>query len=555
MKTIKITSFGTALLSNPKLNKGTAFTQEERKNFKLNGLLPHRVSTLDEQCQRIYDEIQKKSSDLDKHIALVALQNRNETLYYKVLSNHLNELMPIVYTPTVGKACQKFSHIYRQMQGLWITPDHKGNILETLENYPNKNIRLIVVTDNERILGLGDLGAGGMGIPIGKLALYVIAAGIHPSQTLAISLDVGTNNQELLNDKKYLGWPNKRIEGNEYKEVLDEFVFAVKQVFPKALIQWEDFRKENASMLLKRHKNRIPNFNDDIQGTAAVAMACMRSACKKTKTKLIDHRVLIVGAGAAGLGIADLLKQYYNFKKLNKSEINSRIALTDSKGLLVEGPNHDEEKQPLAWSKLTQEHFTIETEDLNNLESLVNKYKPTIIIGTSGQKGLINKTIVHSMLSYTEHPIIFPFSNPNTNSEATPQDLIEWSDGKAIVATGSPFGKVEYKNKSYTISQGNNVYVFPGIGLGAIVSGTRTITEGMFTVAAKAIGEMMTQEDIDQGKLLPPLSKLRETSKNIAYRVWEEADRLGINRNPFNSKSRDVIEAKMWNPNYDIYKL
>ena len=460
---------GRDLLNECLVNKSTAFSAEERRAFGLDGLLPHKVSTIHEQLVRSYESIIRKEDALEQYIGMAALQDRNETLFFRVLLEHVEELMPIVYTPTVGQACQDYSHIFRRGRGLWITPADRGRIAEVLSNAPSEDVRLIVVTDNERILGLGDQGAGGIGIPIGKLALYTMAAGIHPAETLPVSLDVGTDNAGLLADDLYIGWRHPRLRGDEYRTLVEEFVQAVKKCFPRAILQWEDFKKGNAFALLDRYREVLPSFNDDIQGTAALALAAVIAACRAKGERLSAQRVVILGAGAAGIGIARQLRDALARDGLSGSALARSIALIDSQGLLVEGRETRETyKREFAWTEeMANAAGLANTADL---EQVVRKLRPTVLVGTSGQPGVFDEKVVRAMVEHCPRPVIFPLSNPTSMCEARPVDLLEWTDGKALIATGSPFDAVERAGKTHRISQGNNVYIFPGVGLGAMVS-------------------------------------------------------------------------------------
>ncbi|MCB0271778.1 MAG: NAD-dependent malic enzyme, partial [Bdellovibrionales bacterium] len=508
---------GYDILYQPTLNKGSAFSQSEREELCLHGILPPHVSTIEDQCLRMYQSLQKKKSRLDQYMSLIALAHRNETLFYKFLHDHLEEFMPVVYTPTVGQACEEFSHIFRRTKGMWITPDDKGKIKHRLQNAHSQDIRLIVVTDNESILGIGDQGAGGIAISVGKLSLYCIGAGIHPTQLLPISLDVGTNNNKLLQDPLYIGYRRPRLTGKAYDELVDEFVEAVKEIFPQALLQWEDFRKQNAYNILDRHRENILSFNDDIQGTASVALSGILTACQIKKDSFKDQRILIMGAGAAGIGMGRLILK--TFKYLHPDiDALSRVAITDSSGLLTTADqNPDPYKKDFLWNdQLLKEYHIENTKDLGHL---IKQIQPTVLIGASGQAGLFTKDLVTAMSSFQERPVIMPFSNPNVLSEAIPNDLISWTNGKALVATGSPFPSFQHNNQTYRISQGNNVFIFPGIGLGSLVAGAKTIPSKIFYLASKTLSEQMTQEERNQGMLFPHISRLREITKSIAIAI------------------------------------
>jgi malate dehydrogenase (oxaloacetate-decarboxylating) len=542
---------GTRLLRHPMYTKGTAFSQDERRAFGLDGLLPGAVSTMDQQVRRVYANITRKGDPLEKYIGLAALQDRNEHLFYRILSDHIEEFLPIVYTPTVGRACQEFSHIFRRARGLWITPGHRGRIDEVLGNAPFADVRLIVVTDNERILGLGDQGAGGMGIPIGKLALYTAGAGIHPSQTLPISLDVGTDKEELLADDLYLGWRMPRLRGDDYDSLVEEFVRAVKRRFPKALLQWEDFKKVNAFRLLDRYRKVITCFNDDIQGTAAVATAGMMAGCRATGIPLADQRVVILGAGAAGIGIARLLRDTFQREGLEGEDLIRAVANLDSNGLLVDDEEiRDVHKRDFAWPAALAEKIGLPKGSRRDLLSVVKAMKPSMLIGTSGEPGTFTEAIVREMGRHVERPVIFPMSNPTSKSEAKPVDIVAWTDGRALIATGSPFDPVLHAGRTITIGQGNNVFIFPGVGLGALVAEAREVTDGMFAVAARALAGEVRASDLASGSLFPSTQEIRRVSARIAQAVVAEARDSGVGRAIPDEDIPKAVAAAMWNPAY-----
>jgi malate dehydrogenase (oxaloacetate-decarboxylating) len=542
---------GRDLLNQCLVNKSTAFSIGERRTFGLEGLVPHGVTNIGQQVERAYGSICRKTDPLERYIGMAALQNRNETLFYRVLLAHIEELMPIVYTPTVGQACQDYSHIFRRGRGLWITPADRGRIAEVLGNSPTEDIRLIVVTDNERILGLGDQGAGGIGIPIGKLALYTMAAGIHPAHTLPISLDVGTDNRGLLEDDLYIGWRKPRLRGPEYDALVEEFVQAVKQRFPRALLQWEDFKKANAFTLLDRYRQVLPSFNDDIQGTAAVALAGMIAACRAKQEELGAQRVVILGAGAAGIGIARQLRNAFERAGLSGDELVRAIALSDSQGLLVDSrPSGEAHKQQFAWTEAMANAEGLPPESRNDLELLVRTLRPTILIGTSGQPGVFDEKVVRAMTEHCARPVIFPLSNPTSKSEARPVDLLAWTEGKALIATGSPFDPVERQGVTHCIAQGNNVWVFPGVGLGALVSETRQVTDSMFTVAAHELAASVSEDDLARGLLFPSLTSVREVTARIAQGVVREARDCGFGRKLDDHAIAPAVHAAMWFPDY-----
>ena len=479
----------------------------------------------------MYDNIARKTDALEKYIGLAALQDRNEVLFYRVLVDHIDEFLPIVYTPTVARACQDFSHIFRRGRGLWITPDHRGRIYEVLGNVPFEDVRLIVVTDNERILGVGDQGAGGMGIPVGKLALYVAAAGIHPAQTLPVSLDVGTDNTALLADELYLGYRAKRLRGPEYDSLVEEFVQAVRKRFPKALLQWEDFKKGNAIRLLDRYRKVLPSFNDDIQGTAAVAAAGMMAGSRVSGTPLTEQRVVILGAGAAGIGIARLIRSTLERAGVTGERLTRAIASLDSQGLLVDDQDiKDAHKKPFVWPRALAGSMGLGAGKPRDLEAVIRAMKPTVLIGTSGEPGTFTEAAVREMARHVERPVILPMSNPTSNSEAKAVDVIAWTEGRALVATGSPFDPVIWAGRSIAIGQANNAFVFPGIGLGAILSEAREVTDSMFTAAADRLAATLSESDLAAGMLFPRVRDLRRVTAAIAEAVIREARDCGVGK-------------------------
>ena len=542
---------GARLLRHPMYTKGTAFDEEERIAFGLEGLLPHRLSTMDQQSRRVYDNIRRKTDPLEKFIGLAALQDRNEHLFYRVLIDHVEEFVPIVYTPTVGRACQEFSHIFRRARGLWITPGQRGRIYDVLGNAPFDDVRLIVVTDNERILGLGDQGAGGMGIPIGKLALYTAAAGIAPWQTLPISLDVGTDNPDLLEDELYLGWRFPRLRGAEYDSLVDEFVHAVKKRFPKALLQWEDFKKVNAFRLLDRYRKVTACFNDDIQGTAAVAVAGLLAGSRLTGTPLAEQRIVILGAGAAGIGIARLVRDTLARAGVSGDDLIRALVNIDSRGMLVDDTFiGDEHKRAFAWPGALAEGAGLGLGHPRDLLAVVRAVKPTMLIGTSGEPGAFTEAAVHEMARHVDRPLIFPMSNPTSKCEATPSDVVTWTDGRALIATGSPFEPVPWKGGLIKIGQGNNVFVFPGMGLAALLSEAREVTEPMFAAAARQLADEVHAEDLEAGMLFPPVSEIRRVTAHIAEAVVREARDSGVGRPIPDDEIPRAVAAAMWNPAY-----
>jgi malic enzyme len=550
-RSFKVALRGIELLHHPMLNRGSAFTQEQREIFGLRGLLPPGVSTLAQQSRRMYESISRKSDPLEKYIGLASLQNRNQVLFFRLLLDHLEEFLPIVYTPTVGQACQQFSKHFRQIRGIWITPADRGRVYDVLANAPYDDIRLIVVTDNERILGLGDQGCGGMGIPVGKLALYTAAAGIHPTQTLPVSIDVGTDNAALRADDLYLGWPKPRLRGREYDELIDEFVSAVKKRFPKALLQWEDFKKQNAFDLLDRYRKVLPSFNDDIQGTAAVALAGVLASGRVTGRRIDQERVLILGAGAAGIGIARQLRDAMRRHGLEGEALTRAIALLDSGGLLIQGRDlKDRAKHESAWPEPLAASLGFTPAKAGDLLSLIEAFHPTVLLGTSGEPGAFSEAAIRAMSRHVERPVILPFSNPTSKSEAIPKDLIEWTDGRALIATGSPFPAVSYNGRSIQIGQGNNVLIFPGVGLGVLVSQAREVTDSMFTVAAEALVKCLGSAELDQGALYPRVSELRRISAAVAQAVVREVRDKGLGHPIPDDQISIAVADAMWTPEY-----
>ena len=543
---------GARLLRHPMFTKGTAFTMEERLSLGLEGLLPHAVCTMEQQSQRIYANINRKKDPLEKYIGLAALQDRNEYLFYRVLIDHIEEFLPIVYTPTVGQACQEFSHIFRRARGIWITPEHRGRIKDVLGNAPFDDVRLIVVTDNERILGLGDQGAGGMGIPIGKLALYTAAAGIPPWQTLPISLDVGTDNQDLLSDELYLGWRAPRLRGAEYDSLVDEFVHAVVLRFPKAILQWEDFKKFNAMHLLDRYRKVITSFNDDIQGTAAVGVAALIAGSRATGIPIRQQRVLFFGSGAAGIGIARLVRATLKREGLEGEDLRMATASIDLQGLLVEDdPLLDPVQREFAWPVALAERMGLGKDKKRDLTSVIRAYEPTMLIGTSGDPGAFTEEAIREMAAHTARPLVLPMSNPTSKCEAKPLDILTWSEGRALVATGSPSGTVSHGGRDHRIGQGNNVFIFPGVGLGVMTAEAREVTDGLFAAAARQLAEEVSLEDLQAGSLFPPTSQIRRVTKAVAAAVVRAAQEEGLaNRVLAEADIPRAVAAAMWDPAY-----
>ena len=548
---INVHSRGKTLLQDELLNKGTGFSDDERETFELVGLLPAVVNTIEQQAERTHQSVARKQVDLDKYITLAALQDRNETLYYKLLTEHIEEYMPIVYTPTVGEASLHYSHVFRRGRGVWITPNHRGRIKELLSALERPGVRLIVVTDNERILGLGDQGAGGIVIPIGKLALYSACAGLHPSVTLPISIDVGTDNEQLLNDPLYLGYKHPRLRGAEYYSLIDEFVETVKECFPEALLQWEDFKKVNAFDLLAKYRDDLLSFNDDIQGTAAVAIAGLEAACRVKGESLGEQRIAILGGGAAGVGIAHQIRAYLQREGKSAEEITRTIAILDSRGLIhTKREGLDEHKKLFAWPHELATEYGLNPDEKIALETMIPAVKPTVLIGCSGVPGTFTETMIREMSTYVERPVIFPLSNPTKNCEAHAADVVEWTDGKCLIATGSPFDPIRYGDKTIHVSQGNNVYIFPGVGLGSLAVKAKGVSETMFTAAAKNLAAQVSEEDLADGKLYPPLTDMRKITRSIAHVVARQAIKEGLAQVDDDADVEALVDELVWDPTY-----
>jgi malic enzyme len=542
---------GAALLADPAHNKDTAFDDEERAALGLRGLLPWKSTPIEEQATLELEHLRRKTDDLEKYIGLAALHDRNEVLFYRLLLDHLEELAPIVYTPTVGTACRQFSHVMRRPRGLWITPDDIDCIPELLRNSGRPDVRLIVATDNERILGLGDQGAGGIGIPVGKLALYTAGAGIHPSSTLAVSLDCGTDNEELLNDPHYLGYPKPRLRGAAYDELIEAFVNAVIEVYPHALLQWEDFKQHKALELLERYRHRLACFNDDIQGTAAVVAAGVVAGMRATGQRLRDQRVVMLGAGAAGIGIARLLATMMRADGAGETEVRRAIVLLDSHGLVhADRDGLDDDKREFALSRDALAGYGLDPATSHDLDDVVRHVAPTILMGATGSPGTITEAAVRSMAAQVSRPIVFPLSNPTSKCEAVPADVLAWSDGRALVATGSPFDPVPVDAGVRVIGQANNVFIFPGVGLGAIIAGAHEVTDAMFAVAATTLADLLPAERLQTGALYPALADLRPVSRSIAIAVAREARSSGVGRLLSDEAIAAAVDSAMWNPDY-----
>jgi malic enzyme len=543
---------GRDLLRAPLYDKGTGFTYEERRRFGIEGMLPAEYNDITTQAERTFLSICFNPDPVGRHIDLSQLLNRNEVLFYKMLATHLEELMPIIYTPTVGAASRFFSRVYRRARGVFVTPDHAGRIEQVLRDAaPFSDVRLMVVTDNEAILGIGDQGVGGMAISIGKLALYCVGAGIHPAQTLPISLDVGTDNETLLEDPLYLGWRNKRVRGDAYLAIVDEFVAAAKKLFPDVVIQWEDLRKDNALMILDRYKTDLPSFNDDIQGTGAVAAACVHAACRINGTDFRDSRIVIYGAGAAGLGIARQLRGQLRDAGFDGDDLMRAIIALDSRGMISSDRDRlDDYKKELAWPSEMAAELGLNTTDQASLAEVVAAYRPTVLIGTSGQGDSFDEEVVRAMSASSEQPVILPMSNPTSISEGNPADILDWTDGSALVATGSPFDPVETTAGLRRIGQANNVFVFPGIGLGAIICGASQITDSMIAASSRALAETLGEAEIREKCLMPEISRMWEVCGHVALRVAEQAVADGVAQISAKEDLAQKIENYRWLPEY-----
>ncbi len=539
---------GRLLLENPLLNKGTAFTSEERIDLDLHGLLPPKVETMEEQCRRAYKAFSIKPTPILKHIYLRSLQDTNETLFYALLQRHLQEMLPVIYTPVVGQACQRYSDLYRRPRGLYISYPERSHIDAMLSNF-KRNIEVIVVTDGERILGLGDQGIGGMGICIGKLSLYSAVGGISPNKTLPIALDCGTNNRHLLEDSNYLGWRHERINDDEYYEFLDLFIQALKRRWPKALLQFEDFAINHATPLLEKYRDQLCSFNDDIQGTAAVTGASLLAAAKAAGKPLEDMKIAFLGAGSAGCGIAEQLVRLMVSRGLSEEQARARIFMVDRDGLL-----HDKMEGLRSFQqKLVHDHDSIESwsaEGKPDLYDVVVHGKPDAIVGVSGQPGLFTRDIVEKMAENHQRPIIFPLSNPISQVEAIPEDIIKWTDGKALIATGSPFGDVRYKDQNYPVAQCNNIYIFPGLGLGVLASGAERVSDGMLDAAVETLALSSPAALDPDAPLLPLMNNIQKVTCEIALSVSRQAQKEGLAPKCGQTEIEAKIRAKTWSPEY-----
>ncbi len=545
---------GPSLLETPLLNKGSAFSKEERGSFNLTGLLPPRYETIDEQAERAYRQYSCFNTNINKHIYLRAIHDNNETLFFKLVQDNLAEMMPIIYTPTVGDACEQFSDIYRSSRGLFISYEDRFNIDDMLRNATKNKVKVIVVTDGERILGLGDQGIGGMGIPIGKLSLYTACGGISPAHTLPVMLDVGTNNQKLLDDPMYMGARHRRIDQDSYDEFVELFISAVKRRWPHVMLQFEDFAQPNAMPLLERYRDRICCFNDDIQGTASVTVGTLLAACRSKGEKLSEQRVAFVGAGSAGCGIAEQIISQMISEGISAEQARSQVFMVDRFGLLTQGMKDLRDFQ----QKLVQSNEVIATWDIKgefaSLVEVMHGGKPDILIGVSGQAGLFTEQVITAMKSHCDMPIIFPLSNPSRQVEATPNQVINWTKGQVIIATGSPFEPVEYEGKTFPIAQCNNSYIFPGIGLGVVAANISRITDDMLQVASETLAKASPLANNESNELLPPLTSIAQLSKDIAFAIAQVAFRQNLALPMSDDELLAKIERNFWKPAYRQYR-
>ncbi|WP_027695127.1 NAD-dependent malic enzyme [Vibrio litoralis] len=545
---------GNTLLNTPLLNKGSAFTLTERRNFNLTGLLPHNIESIEEQADRAYEQFSSMASGMDQHIYLRNIQDTNETLYYKLLNNHIEEMMPIIYTPTVGEACQNFSQIYRRNRGLFLCYEDKDQLEEMINNAPNSDVRVIVITDGERILGLGDQGIGGMGIPIGKLALYTACGGINPEYTLPIVIDVGTNNSKLLSDPLYMGWRHPRLSTAQYDHFIDDCLKALHKRWPKALIQFEDFAQANAMPILQRYKDKLCCFNDDIQGTASVTVGTLLSAANASGKPLSQQKIAFAGAGSAGCGIAEAIIAQMVKEGISEQQARQQVFMIDRWGMLEQGmSNLLSFQQKLTQPQSIRKQWKIKANQDISLLDVITHAKPDVLIGVTGVAGLFNQQIISALCAGCEHPMVLPLSNPTNRVEATPQDIITWSQGKAIVATGSPFPDVHYQGQTYPIAQCNNSYIFPGVGLGVLVSEATRITNDMLQVASEALAELSPMAN-GSNRLLPPLQDIQEVSKHIALAVAKKAIEQKVAAPRSEARLSSKLDELFWQAKYAEYR-
>lgn len=546
---------GKRILDDPMLNKGAAFTDDERASLGLTGLLRWSVNTLAEQVDRVLLHYEQKTTDLERYIYLQGLLDRNETLFYRVLVDHLVEMMPIVYTPTVGEACQKLSRITRRYRGVYLTPDNIAHIDQIFRNLSRPEISLVVVTDGERILGLGDLGSDGMAIPVGKVNLYVAGGGIHPVSCLPVCLDVGTNNEYLLTDPMYLGWRNPRLTGAAYDRFLERFVLGVRRNFPSALLQWEDFGKENAFDLLERYRGRILSFNDDIQGTGAVALAAITTALRIRGTPFAENRFVIAGMGQAGTGAARRIRDALRDEGLSAEEAKARIFGVDAPGLLLEdSPGLSPAQRAFAQPRAAAEGWTLADPGRVGLADVVRNAKATVLVGVTGRAGLFDDEVLGALAANADRPVVLALSNPTSSSECTPADVARATDGRGLLATGSPFEPIVHGGRTIRTSQCNNVYIFPGMGLGALATQAMQVTDRMFLVAARRLSELVTTEEREAGLLLPAMEDIRTVSREVAFAVAKEARESGLGRREDDDRLRSLVTRAQWDPRYYPYR-
>ncbi|WP_151778007.1 NAD-dependent malic enzyme [Acinetobacter brisouii] len=545
---------GNTLLELPLLNKGSAFSEDERTRFNLHGLIPHVIETIEEQSQRSYQQYSAFHDAINKHIYLRNIQDTNETLFFRLIEDHLAEMMPIIYTPTVGEACQQFSDIYRRHRGVFISYPDREHIDDILQNVNRKNVKVIVITDGERILGLGDQGIGGMGIPIGKLSLYTACGGISPAYTLPITIDVGTNNQQLLNDPIYMGWRQPRISGDEYYNFVDEVIRGIRRRWPNALIQFEDFAQKNAMPLLNKYRDAICCFNDDIQGTAAVSVGSLIAASRAAGKQLKDQRIAFLGAGSAGCGIAEQIVAQMVAEGLSDAEARKQVFMVDRFGLITENqPNLLDFQRKLAQQPEVVASWA-QADEMISLLDVVKNAKPTVLIGVSGQPGLFTEEIIRTLAENCERPIVLPLSNPTSRVEAVPADVLNWTDGKALIATGSPFAPVNYQGKLYNICQCNNSYIFPGIGLGVIAAGATRVTDSMLMASSNALADCSPMLQDPNADLLPEIDDIQKVSRVIAFKVAKAAMEAGVAPVISDELLMENIEKNFWKPEYRQYK-
>ncbi|MDH5559283.1 MAG: NAD-dependent malic enzyme [Deltaproteobacteria bacterium] len=544
---------GIDLLQNSILNKGTAFDEREREEFRLQGLLPPHISTMDEQLDRVYEGFSNNADAISKYQYLRGLQDRNVTLFYRLVDRHIEEMAPIIYTPTVGEACRQFSHRFRRTRGLYITKSNVSMIGEMIHHFPSRGVQVIVVTDNQGILGIGDQGIGGMGIPIGKLSLYTLGAGIHPAACLPITLDVGTDNEDCLSDPLYLGEKHHRMTGGEYNDFISKFVSGIKANFPNAVLQWEDFSKNNAFYNLERYRESLSSFNDDIQGTGAVCLAGIYTALSFTGRGLKDESFVVYGAGAGGGGIAYQIRDALVDEGLSAEEALKQIFVFDSKGLIMDNRKLDEYKQPFA--KPAEKYISNGKKQAGqvSLKELLDNQRVTVLIGASTHTGAFDEEVVRIMLRHCDRPLIFPLSNPHSKCEAKPDDLYKWSEGRAIIATGSPFEDVSFDGKSFRVGQGNNVFIFPAVGLAAVIGRFGTFPPWLFLSAAKALSELIPKEDFEMGAIYPRIGELRKVSRHVCMRLLER-QRLERGEKVSEDEILSEIRATMWKPVYMPYR-